>query len=391
MNGHSGMTRAGRVGTIATVAGLALATAAGTASARELRFVVGNLETYTGFQPMVNFAKALKERAGVEAKVYSQSLLKFAETPGGLRDGIVDAGFVVTPYKPAEFSEVNLVANMSMLVTVGTPTENTGAAINGATMEYVLLNCPDCVSQFKAENQVYLAGGATTPYALNCNNTTVSSVEDVKGLKIRAGGANYGRWADYVGATTVSGTGNAAYEGLNQGVFACSMNAASEMIGQRYLDVTTSITLAMPGGSFSGIGHNNFNLSSWQGLTVEQRRAALDLSANLAADFVTAYVNQDQEALEKAKEKDGFEIVEASPELKALTEEFVNKDIETIKSDFVSKYGLSDVDAKVAKFEELLEKWKGLVNGAGGDADALAEIYLSEIFSKVDAETYGMN
>lgn len=378
--------------TSAVAAGTALATMiAVSAQAQELRFVVGLAENYTGFPPMVKFAETLTAETDLEAEVFSGALLTLAETADGVRDGIVDAGFVVFPYAPAQFSELNLIADLSMLVTTGEQIENTGAAMAGATMEYILLNCPDCLEQLEAQNQVFLAAAATTPYALQCNGVQITTPEDIEGKKMRAGAANYGRWAEHFGGVQVRTQGEETYDALNQGAVDCSMTALAELLASRYIDVTTSATKRVPGGSFSGIGANNFNAQSWAALTDEQRQKIIDLSAQLAADMVIGYYNDDIRALEAVKDKPGFEVLEPSQELLDATAEFVEQDIETIKKQATEQYGIENVEEKVETIRALIDKWKGLTADITTDAEALAEIYHTHIFSKLDASSYGLN
>lgn len=48
------------------------------------------------------------------------------------------------------------------------------------------------------------------------------------------------------------------------------------------------------------------------------------------------------------------------------------------------------MDEKIALITELIEKWKGLTNGVEMDVDAIAQIYIDEVMSKVDVTTYGI-
>lgn len=374
----------------ATIIAAAYFAAAPSAAAQELRFIVGEAETFTAMEPVRRFAEAIAEQTELEPEVFNDALLDLRETGLGVRDGIVDAGFTVYPYLPAEFSELNLAANLSMLSTTGKQVENPGAAMAGAIMEYVFFECQDCLDQLEAQNHVFLATASTSPYALICT-TPIRTTEDLVGKKLRSGAGSYGRWAEYMGAIKVTTKGSGeVYDVLSAGAADCTMNSAAELIGLRYIDLTSSMTLGVPGGPFSGIGAQDFNADVWAGLTPEQRKVILGLSARLAADIAVAYYNEAQTALVKAKEiKPDFEIIQASEDLLAKTEEFVEQDIETIKIQFKEEYGLEDVDSKVETMRALIEKWKGLVAGSPDDVDALTEIYNREIFSKLD-ENYGL-
>lgn len=360
------------------------------ARAGDLRIALGLPEVYAAYGPLTRFAEDLKTTAGLAGKVYAMSLLTLAETAGGVRDGLADVGFVVFPYHPVEFSEVNLAANLSMLATTGTQVPFPGAAAAGASMEYTLLNCPDCLAQMQANNQVYVAGASTTPYRLLCTKP-IASAEDVKGRKFRAGAANYARWAEALGGASVSVPGNETYDAMSQGVVDCTMSPLGDLIGGQYIDVSSHVTLAAPGGTFPGLGAANFNRDVWLELDEEQRAAVLKAGARLAAGAVYAYAEDDAEGLAAARKK-GVEILEGDDGLKAATEAFVKADVAAIAGQFKDKYKVQDVDAKIATFSGLVEKWKGLTEDLGeADADKLADLYWTEILSKVDPKTYAMD
>ncbi|MFD2858273.1 hypothetical protein ACFSZS_30840 [Seohaeicola zhoushanensis] len=198
----------------------------GAASAKDLRIALGLPDIYAAYEPLVAFGKTLETELQLPAKVYAMSLLTLAETAGGVRDGLTDIGFVVFPYHPVEFSEVNLPANLSMLATVGAPNANPGAAMAGAMMEYTLLNCPDCLTQMKANNQVYLSGTSTPPYRLLCSKPIVTA-DNVTGARLRAGAANYARWTDALGGSAVTVPGNETYDAMSQGVVDCTMSPSA--------------------------------------------------------------------------------------------------------------------------------------------------------------------
>ena len=63
---------------------------------------------------------------------------------------------------------------------------------------------------------------------------------------------------------------------------------------------------------------------------------------------------------------------------------------EFIAAQFTKDYGLKNVDPKIAKITELIEKWKGLTADIADDPEALTKLYWDEIFSKIDPSTFGM-
>lgn len=370
---------------LAAAALVALHTAPAEAQSRELRYAYGRAPTTAPFDQLVEFADELTA-AGIPTKVYPLSLTKLSETSNGVRDGLADIGWIVIPYNPAEYSEAILISNLSVLAGGGPAAS---AAMNGATLEYTLLNCPECIAQFVAQNQVYLVGSASPPYALGCTSR-IETAEDLAGKRLRAGAGYYRRWAEAFGATPVSMSGDETFEALSQGVIDCTTQAVADIYGSSYLEVIDSITTGVPGAPYSSLGAANMNIGVWRGLSGERRAAVLKASARLSATTVVAFGALDAVGLEEAK-KAKVEIVTPAPALLEASAVFAEKDIAAVEAEMRDKYGVQDVAAKIATARALIEKWTALTEGLGDDAEALEKLYWDEVYSKLDPATYAMN
>lgn len=359
------------------------------ASAEALRIATGQPPSHAHVHGIRAYAETLKAETSLEPEVFEMSLLNLSEIPTGLRDGIAGMGNVITAYKPAEYAETNLIVNLSMLVTAGERVEMPSAAMSGAVMEYVLFDCPDCLGEFRAMNQVLLAAPSTEDYALLCTRP-VHELSDFKGLSFRSGAANFGRWAEHVGGVKVSIPGNEIYEAMSQGVVDCAMLAIGDMVGANLLDVTRFVLDGVPGGVFAGIALNAVNRDLWQGLDDETRAVMIRASARLVADVLTRQHDLKREAI-AAGEAAGVGFGTATPETLADYDAFVAQDVGSIAASFSDQYGLADVATKVEVASRLIEKWKALVAEAGTDPDALEQLYWTQIFSRLDPKTYAMD
>lgn len=317
------------------------------------------------------------------------ALTSLTETSQALRDGVVDIGTVLPPYYLAEFPNANLVANLSMLATVGEEVDAPGPVMVGATMEYIFFNCEDCHQEYAQQGQIYLGSLSTSTFDLLCSSP-IRTIEDVKGKRLRSGAANFGRWAEYFGGVQVSLPGGEIYESLSQGVVDCTMQSVSDITGYQLYEVAKYATLGFLGGVFSGIDPHNVNVDTWRSLTDEQRRVLLDASARGVAASTYSFYKVAKDNVEKAPEM-GVEIIFATDEMVAANKEFVEQDIPVIEQQFSNDYGVQNTEAKIEKIRDLIERWKGIMAGWDGQEESLARIFSEEIFSKVDEKTYGMN
>ena len=218
----------------------------------------------------------------------------------------------------------------------------------------------------------------------------IRTLDDLKGKKFRSAANNFARWAEYFGGIAVSLPANDVYEAMGQGVVDCAMMSATELSNFSLFDVTKAVTTGIPGGVFAGVATNNVNTEVWRSLTTEQRATMIKASAYAQADFTWKFYADAKANLEAAPSK-GIEIIKASPEIVAASEEFVKQDMKTTAEQYERDYGVSDAAAKIEIMRKLIEKWKPLTEGMADDTDRLAQLYWDEIYSKVDPATYGMD
>lgn len=376
---------------LALCAAAAAATAlASPASAQEFRLASGYPQTSPAFKATVSFVKYLEENSDMKVQVHhSGSLLSFTEIPSGLRDGIADIGVILPPYYPSEFPESNLAANLSMLMTNGAPVNGPGAAMAGVMADYIF-NCDDCQAGYKRHNQVYLGSLSSSTFDLLCRDAAVRSPDDLKGRKVRVGAANFGRFVEFYGGVQVAIPANEMYEAVAQGVADCVANSVSDLTGYQMADVVKFAMLDIPGGVYSGVDPQNFNREVWAGLSEDQRRIVLRAGAAGAAGATAEYFADARRNMESAASK-GVEVVPANDAIRAATKAFVDADLPVIAKQFKEQFGLQNVDAKMEKIADLIDKWKGLVAGWDGTEAALADLYWNEVFSKVDVSSYGLD
>lgn len=374
----------------ATVAGALLAATATGAQAQRLNYATGFPSGTIGAGAAETWAEALEEYSGGEltARVFPMSLLNFAEMSAGVRDGIADAGFVVLPYFPGEFPVSNMVAELSLALELDEERdpEKDGMAYAGAMTEFVFKHCPDCVSEFQAQNQVFLGGSSSLGYELLCSRE-VTSADDLRGKRLRAGGAQWSRWAEHFGASAVSLSVNETYEGLSQGVLDCTIHSATELSGFQLIDVVSDITVNLPGGVFAGSGPNNMNRELWLSLNDEQRSAVLRAASVMSAELTFRYAEEGARNMQEARDR-GIAIHEPDGDLLEASREFIRSDLTAVADRYKEQHDIEAAHEIADQFQELLDRWIVLVADVDS-ADALADLYWREAFSVIDVSTYG--
>lgn len=367
-----------------------MALSGGAVQAERLNFSIGFPSANPAVDTARTYADIIEKGTNGEftVRVYALELLSLAEMSGGIREGLTDIGYVLSPYFPSEFPNTNMAADLSMLLALSESVPGKeGMAYGGAMTEYVLLNCPDCNAEYTQQNQVFTTGLASSPYGLLCTSPVVS-VQDLQGKRIRTGSSAWARWAQHFGASGVSLSGNEIYEALNQGVVDCAAISATELSGLGLMDAVRHITMTVPGGAFAGGSGASVNRNLWQRLSEEQRRTFLRAGAFMGAHTSFYYADHAIRNLETAAEK-GIGIHEADPALVAGSREFIEADVQQIAAHYERQYGVQNAAEKIAIMRPLIEKWLELVRDVE-TADELAELYWTEVNSKVDVSKHGL-
>lgn len=359
------------------------------AEARELRYAIGHPPgSYLVVGGEV-YANAVRELSGGEMSVrlFPMSLLSMAETSDGLRDGLADIGAVMTTYNSSAFPHTNLAleASISLLPVGGEIGSKSGIAYAAAMTELVMLNCPECQDEFAKQGQVYTGGAGTPPYALNCTSP-VTNLQEMQGKRLRIAGAHWSRWTEYVGATSISMSGNEMLEALSQGVLDCLILDLPDVYGFGLGESVTDITVDVPGGAYAA-SFAQVNQNTWQGLSESQKEVLLKASARAAASLSFNYYNAEQDVLERVREQ-GVRVHAADAGLLEKTREFAEQDVAVMTRYYAERHGVANGAEMLERFKPILDKWIDLAMEAE-DASALEELYWREIYSNLDLASYG--
>ncbi|PHR20678.1 MAG: C4-dicarboxylate ABC transporter substrate-binding protein [Hoeflea sp.] len=364
---------------------------AGAAQAETLNFSVGMGPNSSITKAVNAYAERVEAATDgeVKIKVFPLELVGLPEMAPGIRDGLTDIGYMATPYFPSEFAHSNFLAELSMALNLFEGVSGiAGNAYAGAMTEFITTKCPECLAEFKAQNHVYMGHMSTSPYSLLCNGD-VKTIDDLKGKRLRAGGAVFKRFSEHFGAVGVQLPANEAYEALSQGVLDCAILSVPELTNYRLQDVVTSVTLGVPGNVFGGTVSGNFNRDVWAGLTPEQREDIFKEQARLASDMTFTYASEQERNLKETKDL-GKSVYTPDAEMQAALKDFAMADQDVVAKLFAENYGVDDAAEMQAEFLTVLERWLDLVKDVK-NAEELAKIYWTKNYSKLDPNGYGLD
>lgn len=358
------------------------------AGAAELSFAIGHPPQSYLVEGGRAFAASLSQETGGEttARIYPMSLLSLAETSPGLRDGLADIGTVLSTYHAGEYPATNLIHDASMILDrfADLPRGLQGAAYAPAMAEFILTRCPECVAEFSRQNQVYTGAAATTPYALGCIRP-VRTPQEFRGARLRVGGANWARWAEAMQGAAVTMAGNEMLEALTQGIIDCVVLSLPDIRNFGLTGSIRHVTADVPGGVYV-VAFANINRDVWLKLTAAQRTAVMKAAAQGTAVSNFAYRQGEAQVLAQIR-ANGGRVYDADLEVRAATSRFAQRDLDDLARIYAAR-GVARGAKMIEEFLPLLDKWVARTRSVSS-ADELAEIYWSELYSKIDVAAYG--
>ncbi|MFL1482488.1 C4-dicarboxylate TRAP transporter substrate-binding protein [Marinobacter sp. LN3S78] len=377
---------------VLSVSLLTMALVAGQAQARTLSYASVYPAGSEADKAVNAWADKLEEYSDgdLTAKIYAMSLLSASEVSGGVRDGLADAGYLLTAYFPAEYPHINLLNESAMQVNLYDKDRLNGLgtyAFQGAITEFIFFNCPECLQELEAQNHVYTGNVASSGYGMVCNEPVVTP-GDMEGLRMRVAGSHWSRWVSGFGGSSVSMTISEIREGLSQGVLDCTISSLPEITNLNLTEVVSDVTVDLPGGIYAGSSGASVNRDVWQSLSEDQRRVMLRAGAYLTASTPWRYETTQEQALDAVREQGG-NVHTASEEFHEATAAFVEKDMDTIVEYYQERYGIERGEEIMTEFSQVLDKWVDLVQGVE-TVDDLAQVYYDEIFAKVDVSSHGL-
>ncbi|UIJ73422.1 C4-dicarboxylate TRAP transporter substrate-binding protein [Aurantimonas sp. HBX-1] len=298
----------------------------------------------------------------------------------GIQDNVVQVAHHAAIYTPSDLPVANAVQELGFAYS--DPTVAIFAVTDFSMNNEVQLQ------EWQDEQVVYLGAYATPAYVLMCSSP-VRNLAEIKGKRIRTAGSAVSVWVEEAGGIPVNVPSSEMYTGLERGTLDCATNSASDLVDRSLLEVAEHTTLLSTGMYWSG-PQWGYNPDFWEGLTPEQRKVLMEASARSMARMVIAYGKKVDAGLEAAKAAGG-NVYEPEEDLAANVAEFRERTSSAAAEKAGTDFGIAEPEALISDFELTMQKWQELLADVDtSDEDALTDLAMQEIYSKIDAETYGV-
>jgi TRAP-type C4-dicarboxylate transport system substrate-binding protein len=370
---------------LAGAAVLAMPQGAVAQTVKEIRYSTGvppkHVATVHGIEPWIQAVeKASSGRVKVRNFVGGQ-LVPLRASLSGVKDGVADGAIYVFTYYPAEYPIEKLISTIAL-------GGEDPVALAAATTEFQVLECPDCVASYTAQNIVHTATYSTSAFRL-ISNRPIVTIEDVKGKKIRISGQALNKVFAAMGALTTTTGGEDQFQALSSGAMDATAQAVGALRSYSLWDAAKNVT-DLPIGALPSISPGTFNRQFWMGLAAADRKAILETIPIAAVGSTIGYIVGDDEVAKEAAGK-GVTIHRPSPQLKSKVAELLTEGIADAVAE-AKAANVRDPEGKAKRYLELVAKWEKLVGGKHrlADVDEVVAIWNREITAKLVAANYGM-
>ena len=327
-----------------------------------------------GSQPFFRRVEAETNGAVTFKSFFQGQMMGQVETLGAIRDGAVDSGFVIANVTPKD-----LPYNTMFSDTQGIDIDSLASA--GANNETILLDCPQCQEELKRNNVIALGGHATAPYYLVCRKE-LHTVDDLKGLRVRASLRFYADAAQTFGATPVNVSFPEMVPALQRGQVDCLIANQYWIEAYKLGGTIKSIVTTRTFGCLPTAGLIYVNRGVWDALSSEVRHAMIRNMPKAIADTTIALNEQAGPAMDYALAA-GAKAVDLGPEFAEKMDAFQAAERHRIV-EVAEGLGATDAEMLMQKYLQNYAKWQKIVAETGMDRDKFAQALWDQIYSKVD-------
>lgn len=353
------------------------------AEARDLRLASGAPPVHPAADPLYkSFAEFLPQETNgaLGGILIGPEVVNIGQVKQALQSSLAEVGNLLPLFAAADLPNTVLTADLAFLAT-------NPHAMGAAMTEYVV-TCADCQAEFKKMGGVFMGAGSSDVYVL-LTTKPVRSMADLKGLRLRSGGAPYARWAEAVGAAPAQVPVSDTFESLSQGVLDGTMASISDLVSYRLIDVAKYV-IELPLGTYHTTSNFTVASAAWSSLTPDERKGFARAANKSSALFTQNWGYDRPDNVRKMAKDKGLELIPASQDVLDATDAFRKSDPETAVKIAESQLGVKDAAAKIAHFRELVDKWTKIVDEAGGDVGKITAKVQEEVWDKVDYSTYGL-
>jgi TRAP-type C4-dicarboxylate transport system substrate-binding protein len=297
----------------------------------------------------------------------------------GIGDGVAQYGHVTGAYVASDLPLDNVVNDLSIGADdpLAAALAATEVKFNNATLQ----------EEYARNGVVFGAGYSMTNYYLICKKP-VRDLGDLKGIRVRTGSNAQVKWAQHVGAVSVSVPATEIYTGLERGSVDCALGDASFLTTSFKLQEVADYVTLLPVGTHTS-GGEFFNAKFWRARSEQERKLLLDKLAESMAALQVYWSEQQKKSFEEAKDN-RVEFIEPTGGLNQSFDTFVEGFIKDLPKAAMADRRVKDPSQLVEQYLAAEKKWKEKLEGVDRtNVEQVADLIKAGLYRSIDVKQYG--
>jgi TRAP-type C4-dicarboxylate transport system substrate-binding protein len=318
---------------------------------------------------------------GINFDVHSGGvLLSSSSALSGISDSVSDYGHVTGAYMPSDIPYDNVLNDLAFVA------DDPMAAALAVTE--IKLNNEILQKEYRNNEVVFGSGYSLTNYYLICSEP-IRNADDLKGKRIRTGSSAQIKWAQSMGAISVSVPATEIYTGLQRGNIDCSLGDATFLTSSFMLqEVAKHVTLLSLGTHTSG--GEFFNRDFWSDRSEEERRLLLSELAHAIAELQVDWARQAKDALKEA-ENNGVELIQPSESLQSSLSTFVENFVAELPETAMQERRVEDPTQLIEQYLSVEKQWKERLEGVDRtNIQEVANLIQENLYDNINLSQYGL-
>ncbi|MEH7380338.1 C4-dicarboxylate TRAP transporter substrate-binding protein [Bacillus sp. JJ1533] len=226
-------------------------------------------------------------------KAFGGTVAKLGEEIEAIGEGLLDIGFIVSPFEPSKLPITNIGYN--------TPFSSPDPGVIAEVAYDLVEKYPEFEKEYEKENQKLLGLGFTESYEI-ITDFPFETVEDLTGKKIGGAGANL-EWIKPVGAVPVQGGLTETYQNIQTGVYNGYIMYTGSTIGYRLYEVAKYFTQVGFGSVI--VGGLSVNADTFEGLPKEVQDVLVDVGKKYSFNMAEELSKETSKNLDQIESEGG--------------------------------------------------------------------------------------
>lgn len=242
--------------------------------------------------PVLRFIERIEEYSGgqitLETTWANGIVPNPVEVDRALADGRIDIGNFWPQYNPSEYPASNLLLEASVLRD---PQVVPGFYSLGASLQELGLGTPEVMAEFEDKGITPLAVMQPDGPTLLACSQPFTTLEDLAGKQIRAGGTSHARQLEELGAIPVSLPYTEVYEALQRGILDCTLMTPVALTATGILEVAPWLHHTTT-ESFTSVATNLYAGPKFKTLPLAAQQLIMESAEVMRGDTIATAINE---------------------------------------------------------------------------------------------------